>query len=54
MGGVGQIPWYSFHRHTIHVICFGLARGIDLLPLKYSTNMQIHTFQLNENDLSLK
>ena len=48
MGGVGQIHWYSFRRHTSHAICFGFAGGDDLLPPKYSTNMQIQTFQLSE------
>ena len=39
--------WYSFRRHTSHVICFGWW-GIDLLLPKYSINMQIQTFQLSE------
>ena len=29
MGGVGQIHWYSFRRHTSHAICFGFTWGID-------------------------
>ena len=51
MSEVVQIHWYSFLRHTSHAICFGFAQGIDLLPPKYSTNMQIDTFQMSENEL---
>ena len=46
-------------RHLVDVSCYVakplgtwnrlFARGIDLLPPKYSTKMQIRTFQLSEN-----
>ena len=27
MGGVVQVHWYSFRRHTSHAICFVFAQG---------------------------
>ena len=53
VGWVGQMRWYSFRCHTSHAICFGFAMGVDLLRLKYSTNMQIQTFQLSEKMIDL-
>ena len=61
-GWSGADPLVLISPHTSHAICFGLARGlgyfltwlligwwgIDLLPPKYSTNIQIQTLQLSE------